>query len=142
MMTYHYETVAPDQLTALDLRAETAALEAAQTSYECARVTVDGHAEAAEIVFVPEAGRIGCAWGAPADWSDADSIEAYLARTFSEDDPAWVWSVTDAAEAWGVSPMRVRQYLRAGRVPGAVPLGQEWAIPAGAPKPQNPHSTR
>lgn len=59
-----------------------------------------------------------------------------------EEDPAWVWSVTDAAGAWGVSPIRVRQYLQAGRVPGAVHLGQEWAIPAGAAKPQNPHSAR
>lgn len=57
------------------------------------------------------------------------------------DDAAWVWSVAEAADAWGVSPMRVRQYLRAGRVPGAVQLGRDWAIPAYAPKPQDPRRT-
>lgn len=57
------------------------------------------------------------------------------------EDDAWVWSVEEAAAAWGVSTKRVRQYLAQSRVPGAVQLGRDWAIPAHAPKPQDPRRT-
>lgn len=70
-----------------------------------------------------------------------DQFMAWTRITEVEDDPAWVWSVEEAAAAWGVSTKRVRQYLAQGRVPGAVQLGRDWAIPAHAPKPQDPRRT-
>lgn len=57
-------------------------------------------------------------------------------------DDTWVWSVEEAATAWGVSTKRVRQYLAQGRVPGAVQLGRDWAIPARTPKPEDPRKER
>lgn len=142
-MACHYEIIAPEWIRALDLRDEIAGLSQFGTIVECARVQIDDHAEMAEIVFVPGAGRLGCAWGAPAEWVDAASIEEYCDRTWGAGRPdptdgAWVWRVDDAAAAWGVSPIRVRQYLRDGRVPGAVQLGRDWALPAGSPKPGDP----
>jgi hypothetical protein len=54
--------------------------------------------------------------------------------------PASWWLTADAAKAWGLSPVRVRELLQAGRVPGAE---QEivnghcvWCIPEGAPRPK------
>ena len=38
-------------------------------------------------------------------------------------------TTTAAAARLGVTPRRVRQYLREGRLPGAYRLGRDWAIP-------------
>lgn len=44
-------------------------------------------------------------------------------------------SVSEVAEAWGVSERSVRNYCAAGRVPGAFLTGKTWSIPADAQKP-------
>lgn len=41
----------------------------------------------------------------------------------------------EAAEKWGISDRRVLQYCNAGRIPGAVKMGNTWIIPIGAKKP-------
>lgn len=46
-----------------------------------------------------------------------------------------IWSVADAAEAWGVSERTARNYCAQGRVPGAFLVGKTWVIPTGAEKP-------
>jgi hypothetical protein len=50
------------------------------------------------------------------------------------------WSTRQAAEAWSVSERRVRQLCAAGRVRGAVLIGQlnrgTWIVPVNAPKPE------
>ncbi|MDY4770603.1 MAG: NTP transferase domain-containing protein [Lachnospiraceae bacterium] len=47
-------------------------------------------------------------------------------------------SVKETAQRWGVSPRRVHQYCKEERVPGAKRLGNAWAIPENAVKPQDP----
>ena len=44
-------------------------------------------------------------------------------------------TVAEAAEAWGVSARRVRDFCLNGRIPGAKAEGRSWLIPAGAGKP-------
>ncbi|OUP08408.1 Fic family protein [Collinsella sp. An2] len=46
-----------------------------------------------------------------------------------------MWTVAQAAKAWGVSERSVRGYCAQGRVPGAELIGKTWAIPEGAEKP-------
>ncbi len=47
-----------------------------------------------------------------------------------------LWTVADASDAWQVNESRVRQWLRSGRIAGAVKLGpRAWIIPAGAERP-------
>ena len=49
-------------------------------------------------------------------------------------------SVGQAAEKWGVSVRRAQNYLKDGRVSGAVRLGRSWMIPSGAEKPGDPRA--
>lgn len=51
-------------------------------------------------------------------------------------------SVKEAAEKWGVSERRVHQYCKDRRIPGTERIGNTWAIPATADKPQDPRSVR
>jgi len=41
----------------------------------------------------------------------------------------------DAAEKWNISDRRVLQYCNAGRIEGAVKMGNTWLIPKSAEKP-------
>lgn len=43
----------------------------------------------------------------------------------------------EIAEKWGISDRRVLQYCNAGRVPGAVKMGNTWIIPKNAEKPKD-----
>ena len=44
-------------------------------------------------------------------------------------------SVQETASKWGVSVRWVNEYIQAGRIPGGARLGQAWAIPEEAVKP-------
>ena len=54
--------------------------------------------------------------------------------------PTKHWTTKDAAEAWGVSTVRVREFCQQGRVPGArqrIVAGRAvWLIPVNAPRPE------
>jgi len=41
----------------------------------------------------------------------------------------------EAANKWEISDRRVLQYCNAGRIDGAVKMGNTWLIPKGAEKP-------
>jgi len=45
-------------------------------------------------------------------------------------------SVSQAAQAWGISERMVRNYCAAGRVPGAFRVGRSWSIPSDVKKPR------
>lgn len=45
-------------------------------------------------------------------------------------------TVKEAAAKWNISEVRVRQYLKDGRIEGAVKVGRDWIIPVGAPRPK------
>lgn len=47
-------------------------------------------------------------------------------------------TVREAAQKWGISVRLVQRHCAAGRVGGVQRFGGTWAIPAGAPKPQDP----
>ena len=47
-------------------------------------------------------------------------------------------TVREAAQKWGISVRLVQRHCAAGRVGGVQKFGGTWAIPAGAPKPQDP----
>lgn len=44
-------------------------------------------------------------------------------------------STKEAAEKWNISDRRVLQYCNAGRIKGAVKMGNTWLIPKRAEKP-------
>ena len=44
-------------------------------------------------------------------------------------------TVKQAAALWGVSVVRVRQYIKEDRVSGAVKIGRDWLIPKDTPRP-------
>lgn len=46
-------------------------------------------------------------------------------------------SSKEAAQKWGVSVQRVQLVLKQGRVPGAIRIGNTWAVPADAKKPKD-----
>lgn len=72
MYTYHYEVIAPSEISATDLAREVANHDGGLTA---ARIIVYRNGrqmpEAAEALWVEEFGRFGVAWGADADWYDA-----------------------------------------------------------------------
>lgn len=41
----------------------------------------------------------------------------------------------EAAKKWGISDRRILQYCHAGRIEGAVKMGNTWIIPKDAEKP-------
>jgi len=48
----------------------------------------------------------------------------------------------EVAEKWGISDRRVLQYCNAGRIEGAVKMGNTWIIPKDAKKPIDGRHTR
>lgn len=65
------------QIDAVDLSLELAGLEC---PVECARVSIEGSAEGAQAIYVPDAGRGALAWGADAVWTDAESMGDVVER--------------------------------------------------------------
>jgi hypothetical protein len=47
-----------------------------------------------------------------------------------------ICTVKHTAARWGCSEARVKQWLADGRIRGAIKLGRDWAIPAGAARPR------
>ncbi|MDO4803969.1 MAG: helix-turn-helix domain-containing protein [Lachnospiraceae bacterium] len=45
-------------------------------------------------------------------------------------------SAKETAEKWGISVRWVNQYIREGRIPGCEKLGNLWAVPEDAIKPE------
>ena len=45
-------------------------------------------------------------------------------------------TVAQAAETWGISQPRIRQWLADGRIKGAQKVGRDWLIPASAERPK------
>lgn len=44
-------------------------------------------------------------------------------------------SVAQTAERWGITPRRIQILCGESRIPGAVKIGNQWAIPDDEPKP-------
>lgn len=44
-------------------------------------------------------------------------------------------TIPEAQEKWRVSAQRIRQWIYAGRIKGAVKAGRDWSIPARAKRP-------
>ncbi len=44
-------------------------------------------------------------------------------------------SVAQTAERWGITPRRIQILCSESRIPGAVKIGNQWAIPDDEPKP-------
>lgn len=73
--------IQPYEVGALDLRKEIEALTRANTDVVCYQISFRDeagavHPEVGEMVWVPANQRAGIAWGAGADWTDAESPEA------------------------------------------------------------------
>lgn len=51
-------------------------------------------------------------------------------------------SAKEVSEKWGLSQRRVHQYCKEGRIEGVEKLGNAWAIPANAKKPEDPRKQR
>lgn len=52
------------------------------------------------------------------------------------------WTVRDAAREWGISERLVQQLCSDARIDGTRRFGRSWAIPEGAPKPEDPRRAR
>ena len=72
-------------LAATDLRHERDAARQRGEAAQIARIYVPGSAEAAEVLYLPDSGRIGIAWGSDADWADAEGLEEGILRWQTED---------------------------------------------------------
>ena len=72
-------------LAATDLRHERDAARQRGEAAQAARIYVPGSAEAAEVLYLPDSGRIGIAWGSDADWGDAEGLEEGILRWQTED---------------------------------------------------------
>ena len=77
----------------------------------------------------------------PLDVQDAAALwlaQQYTTRRMHM--PIKQWTTKDAAEAWGVSTVRVREFCQQGRVPGArqrIVAGRAvWLIPVNSPRPE------
>ena len=46
-------------------------------------------------------------------------------------------STTQAAEKWGISSRRIQKLCSEDRIPGAIRIGNYWAVPAEAEKPRD-----
>ena len=51
-------------------------------------------------------------------------------------------SVPQTAERWGISARRIQILCSEDRIPGAVKIGNRWAIPTVAPTPADARITR
>ena len=72
----------------------------------------------------------------------ATSYRIKQKRNFQEGRKLNYRTVKETAEKWGVSARRVHQYCKDERIPGAKRLGNAWAIPENAAKPQDPRSRK
>ena len=83
-MTYTWEKIDRDDLTATDLYEEAEAATALLQYAIAGRVVVYRNdrpePEMAELIFIPSEARIGVAWGGDAAWGDATSVEQGLDR--------------------------------------------------------------
>lgn len=82
---FAYEDIDIEQLTAADLREEAQESRDAQAY----RITIVGHAEKADALYVPSSRRLGIAWGADATWADADSVESGIDMWLNDPD-GWI----------------------------------------------------
>ena len=46
-------------------------------------------------------------------------------------------STTQVAEKWGISSRRIQKLCSEDRIPGAIRIGNYWAVPAEAEKPRD-----
>ena len=46
-------------------------------------------------------------------------------------------TLKEAGSKWGVTPRRINYYCAAGRIPGAVKMGNLWLLPKDAKKPMD-----
>jgi hypothetical protein len=74
-----------DDIGPLDLRAEATHLTAAGESWECWQEAQKYNEETITVLYVPEVGRAGIAWGADAQWTDATSVQDALERYLGVD---------------------------------------------------------
>jgi hypothetical protein len=75
------DTLTVDQLSATDLRQEAADIIARGNGpVQVATVQVEGETELLEVLYAPELGRAGIAWGADAGWTDCDSVQDAIER--------------------------------------------------------------
>jgi len=85
--TYRYEQIELDKIAATDLREEALTHKILGLDHpEAYTVTIrdasgEVAAETADALYLPDAARMGVAWGADADWGDAWSV----------DDGIWSW---------------------------------------------------
>jgi hypothetical protein len=47
------------------------------------------------------------------------------------------WSVTEYCKEHSMDRANVNRLISAGRIPGAVKIGNQWAIPKGTPRPED-----
>jgi len=90
METYHgVEEIDGEALTACDLANEAKEIRARGQSVVTGRVVLlgdDGYritADIPEVLYCPETGRGGVAWGGNAEWYDGDSIETVARQHFA-----------------------------------------------------------
>lgn len=70
----------PAEIEAIDLAIE---IEESEMAAEAAHVQIGDCAETADVVYFPDAGRGGVAWGADATWTDAADIQDTVRRVLS-----------------------------------------------------------
>lgn len=73
-------------LSSISLTKEMATLDAQGVAYEAYRMLPEGTSEWLEILYVPSIDRAGLAWGADAQWTDAESPEDAVERFFGIND--------------------------------------------------------
>ena len=74
--TFQYEEINVDDLTATDLREESEEYAQKEAGTQQAyRIFIEDSPEAADALYLPDAGRMGIAWGADATWADVPDVE-------------------------------------------------------------------
>ena len=84
-MTCTYEDVTSDRISATDLRGEIAEAQSKGQAVETAHIWIEGHAECADALFLPEIGMGGVAWGADATWTNCTDMANLVARFAAQD---------------------------------------------------------
>lgn len=86
MRTFRYEAIRIDDLSSTDLRDE--ALGAVEAEFELLpeayRVFIDGESNVAEAIYYTALKVLGFAWGAPADFYDAESVEDGISQALDD----------------------------------------------------------
>lgn len=78
-------TMAMNDIQSIDLRHEAERLDALKVDWEFSRFSIDGESTWVNVLYVPSAMRAGVAWGADADWTDANSAVDAIERYFGID---------------------------------------------------------